>query len=131
MTERSTQLRDTVLTLAGIGVIFAILRLSAEIVVPFLLSLFIVIVAATPLAWLKKCGLSTVLSVVAVLLAIIVVLGAISMLLTGTAAQFSDALPGYQEQLKELTDKAYAWLSSKGLDVDEAALSKIINPARS
>lgn len=129
MTERSTQLRDTVLTLAGIGVLFAILRLSADIVVPFLLSLFIVIVAATPLAWLKRRGLPTVLSIVAVLLAIIVVLGAISMLLAGTATEFSDALPGYQERLKEVTGKAYAWLSSKGLNVDEAGLSKIIDPS--
>ncbi|NWK56953.1 AI-2E family transporter [Verrucomicrobiaceae bacterium N1E253] len=129
MTERSTQLRDTVLTLAGIGVLFAILRLSAEIVVPFLLSLFIATVAATPLAWLKRRGLSTMLSVVAVLLAIIIVMGGISMLLAGTATEFNDALPGYQERLKEVTGKSYAWLSSKDLNVDEVGLSKIIDPS--
>ena len=115
--------------MAGIGVLFAILRLSSEIVVPFLLSLFIVIVAATPLAWLKRRGLSTMLSVTAVLLAIMVVLGAIAMLLAGTAAEFNDALPGYQERLKEVTGNAYVWLSGKGLNVDETVISEIIDPS--
>jgi len=42
-------------------------RESSEIIVPFRLSLFIAIIAATPLNWLKGSGYSTTLSVVIVI----------------------------------------------------------------
>lgn len=55
---KQTGLRDSVLTLAGIALLLALLRESSDIVVPFLFSLFITIIAVTPLNWLKQRGVS-------------------------------------------------------------------------
>ena len=57
-------LRDGVLTLAGIALLLALLRMSVDIVAPFLLALFITIIAASPVDWLKQRGIPGVWSVV-------------------------------------------------------------------
>lgn len=123
------QLRDNIIILAGLGVLLAILRLSSDLVVPFLLSLFIVIVATTPLEWMKRRGYSPGLSVVTVLVVIVVILGTISALIAGSAAEFNRALPGYDHRLKEMTEDSLRWFAGKGVTVDEGGLSDVINPS--
>ena len=131
MTEgESTSLRDGVLTLAGIALLLAFLRMSSEIVVPFLLSLFITIIATTPLDWLKKRGLSNAISIVIVMVCVAVILVLIAMMLGNTATQFNQALPSYQARLNELTIEATAWLSSKGIKIDATAVLDAIDPAQ-
>lgn len=51
---RSTSLRDSVVTLAGILILLGIARYASAIVVPLLLSLFIAIIAATPLPGTRR-----------------------------------------------------------------------------
>ena len=70
---KETGLRDGVVTLAGIALLLALLRMSAEIVAPFLLALFIAIIAASPVEWLKQRGISKRWAVVVVVVAVVVV----------------------------------------------------------
>ena len=117
---RSTGLRDGVLTLAGIVILLAVLRMASPIVVPFLLSLFVASIAAAPFRWLKRRGVSTVASVVLVVSAIIVVLVVTATMLGRTAAQFDAALPGYEARLNELSQACPVLLGQlvKGRSVD-------------
>ena len=68
---RSTSLRDSVVTLAGILILLGIARYASAIVVPLLLSLFIAIIAITPVNWLKSRGLPSLLSIGIVLISTI------------------------------------------------------------
>ncbi len=77
------QFRDAVLTLAGIGVILALLRMSAAIVEPILLSLFIVTIASPVLQGMRRRGIATGVTVFIGLLAMVVVLGGFSILKMG------------------------------------------------
>ncbi len=122
-------LRDGVLTLAGIAVLMALLRASSDIVAPFLLSLFIAIIAASPVDWLKQRGLSTALSAVIVVLVMVVVLVLIASMLGSTATQFNEALPGYQARINELSNEVSTWLAAKGINVDEKGILNAIDPA--
>jgi len=85
MNEKSpTSLRDSVLTLMGILVLLGIVRYASAIIVPLLLALFITIVASTPVAWLKKRGIPSILSVGIVLLAVIALFVLVSLMLGST-----------------------------------------------
>jgi len=126
--KNSTSLRDTVLTLVGILLLLGIARYASAIVVPLLLALFIAIIAATPVNWLKSRGISNILSVGIVLLAVIVLLMLVSLMLGNTMAQFNEALPGYQEKLNGLTDKITVLLSEKGVDVKAAGMFDVLDP---
>lgn len=121
-------LRDGILTLAGIAVLLALLRESSAIIVPFLLSLFIAIIAASPVDWLKQHGLSTALSAIIVVLVIVVFLVLIATMVGSMATQLEQALPGYQARVSELSSEVSTWLAAKGIDVDKSGVLSAIDP---
>lgn len=129
MENNNNGLRDGVITLAGIALLLALLRESSVIVVPFLLSIFIAIIAATPLTWLKNRGLSTALSVIIVISSIIIVVALFSVLLGNTATQFEASLPVYQVRLEEITNSAIQWAAARGVKLDEGGIMSVLDPA--
>lgn len=130
MQAESTSLRDGVLTLAGIALLLAFLRTASEIVVPFLFSLFITTIAATPLQWLKQRGVSNAWSIVIVMVSIVVVLVLIATMLGNTTTQFNQALPGYQARLGELANEMSTWLAAKGMRIDDSGILDVLDPAQ-
>jgi len=126
--DRPTGLRDTVITLAGILILLGIARYASAIVVPLLLSLFISIVAASPINWLKDRGLPSWLSIGIVLLSTIIVLILLSTMLGRTMVQFNEALPVYQARLSELTESIFVLLSERGIDLETAGVLDAIDP---
>ena len=121
-------LRDVVLTTAGFIFILGTARYAQVIIVPFLLSIFIAIVAAAPINWLKKRGVSAPIATVAVLVFVVLILVLVGMLLGTTVDQFSAALPKYQARLQELTQGAQTWLIGRGIEVTETGLDEILDP---
>ncbi len=119
--------RDSVLTLAGVALLLALLRESSAIVVPFLLSLFIAIIAATPLQKLKQRGLSTLLSVVIVIAVVLIVMVLIAMMLGNSATQFNAALPVYEARLDELANQGLGYLTAKGIEFDKVGIMRALD----
>lgn len=129
MTENtSNNLRDTVITLAGILILLGIARYASAIVVPLLLSLFISIIAASPVNWLKDRGVPTLLSLGIVLLSIIILIVLLSLMLGRTMVQFNDALPVYQAKLSKLTESITVLLSDRGINLETAGILEAIDP---
>ena len=126
--DRPTGLRDTVITLAGILILLGIARYASAIVVPLLLSLFIAMIAVTPVKWLNGRGLPSILSIGIVLSSTILVLILLSLMLGNTMAQFNDALPIYQAKLSKLTESIVVLLSEKGFNLETAGIIDALDP---
>lgn len=124
-----TRFRDGILTLAGVAVLLALLRSASEIVVPFLLSLFIAILASSPVNRLRQRGVSRLGSVLTVITTLVVVALVLVLLLGRTATQFNEALPGYQVLLGEFVNKVSAWLVDRGIDVEDAGILNALDPS--
>jgi predicted PurR-regulated permease PerM len=128
MTAENTGLRDGILIVTGIAILLTLMRSSSEIIVPFLFSMFIAIVAAAPLNWLKKRGLSTVVSIIIVISVTVIIIALLTLLLGNTAAQFNQAMPAYQARLDELINPVMASLEAKGININEAGILKALDP---
>jgi predicted PurR-regulated permease PerM len=125
---KSSGLHNAVLTIAGILAILLILRYAQAIMVPFLLSLFIAIIMAMPVGWLKKQGLSIPVSVGIVLLATIVIEVLLALMLGNTITQFNELLPGYQARLSEMESGISEWLLDKGVNLPESGILDAMDP---
>lgn len=125
----STKLRDTVITLVGILLLLGFAQYASAIVVPFLLALFIAIIAASPVNWLKKRGVPDVLSIGIVLLAVLAFLALIPLMLGNTMNQFNLALPEYQTRLKDLMEKIVTLLSERGFDLKASGILEAFDPS--
>lgn len=128
MTE-SSNLRDAVLTIAGILAILLVVRYAQAIVVPLLLSLFIAVIASVPVDWLKKRGVTVPVAVAIVLVLALLIQVLLALMLGATVTQFTEALPGYQVRLDGYMASLSAWLLDKGIDITETGLEEILDPS--
>lgn len=93
--------QNILLKLAMLMVILGAIKLSAEIVVPFLLALFFAIVLNPMVSWLMRRGVRRGLAIGLVTVAIIIVLGLLGLMIAGSAQEFSEVYPQLQAQAEQ------------------------------
>lgn len=116
------------ITAAAFVIIIAGMRSASPILIPFLLSVFLAIISAPPLFWLKKKGVPTLL---AMLVVISIVLGMVFVLvfMIGTSLDdFSRSAPFYQKSLKEKTQSLLLILDRMGISVSGHGLLDAFDP---
>lgn len=115
---------------AAFVIVVAGMREAQSVLVPFLLSGFIAIIAAPALLFLRAYKVPSIIAIILVILAI-AASGLLLGVLVGNAVDdFSTQLPTYQEKLKTLTSDGLAWLSGIGVPVPQEILSKLLDPAK-
>jgi len=115
------------LAAAGIVIVVAGMRAAQTILVPFVVSIFLSVVVSSPLMWMQRKGVPTVLAVLAVVLGLLLVGTGIGALVGSSLNDFSAALPEYQEKLEQETDQALAMLEEHGFEIDQT-LKGVVDP---
>ena len=96
----STKIRGTsIFLIAALVIIAAGLKASQDLMVPFLLSAFIATIAATPMFWMQRKGLSQGISLPVVMILMVLILVLLGALVAQSASAFTAKLPFYQERL--------------------------------
>ena len=124
----SKPVRDALLTLASLVVIFAGARYASNILVPFLLALFIATILSSPINRLRQRGVPDWLAVSVMAFATVLVLALVFLLLGSSVSTFVEALPEYQVQLKALVEGWVSWLAGHGIEISGEAISSALDP---
>mgnify|MGYP001209083407 FL=1 len=124
----SKPVRDALLTLASLVVIFAGARYASNILVPFLLALFIATILSSPINRLRQRGMPEWLAVSVMAFATVLVLALVFLLLGSSVSTFVEALPEYQVQLKALVQGWVSWLAGHGIEISGEAISSALDP---
>ena len=115
------------LSLAAFMVVVAGLRAASDLVVRFLLALFIAFICGPIFFWLQRKHFPKAAALIIVLL-IILGFSAILGVFIGTSVNdFTRSLPTYQENFIRLIKGVISWLSAKGMDVPAKAILDIFN----
>ena len=117
-------------SLAAFVVIVAGMRASQPLLVPFLLSLFIAVIAAAPLFYLKEKGVPGGIAMLLVILLIVIIAMLMGWMIGGSLNDFTANLPKYQERLSGQSASLVTWLSGWGLQLDQEMIKNIINPGK-
>ena len=118
------------LTLASFMVVVAGLKAAQSIVVPFVLSAFIAILAVPPLIALRRKKVPPGLSLGIVLGGLLFLGGGVVTLLGTSIAEFTVALPKYQDSLQERIVLVTETLDKFGVDVSvQELVRESINPS--
>ncbi len=118
------------LTLAAIVVVIAGVREARELLVPFLLSGFIAIIATPPLFFLKHRKIPTGIALALVIGLVVIALVLMGVLVGNSIDDFSAQLPTYQERLNTQTAALLAWLGEQGIEIPKQTASKLMDPAK-
>ncbi len=132
MSEHGSQSRNgrLLLSAAAVVIIIAGIREAQAILVPFLLSAFIAIIAAPTLFFLKRHRVPEILALLLVILSIVAVGMLLGALVGSSVDRFVAQLPVYQQKLQGQVGALLAWLNELGLPLPREALSKLLNPSR-
>ena len=111
MDDRKSLSGRTVLVLAAIALVLAGMKAAAEIVVPFLLAVFIATLTWPLVLWLHR---HKVPKIVAILIVVAVVVGFLTLIggVTANVIQaFNQNLPVYRDRLESQLDPLETWLN--------------------
>lgn len=121
---------NILISMAAFVVVVAGMRASADIVVPFLLAVFIAIISAPALDWLEGRGLPRIVAMAAVL-AVIVAAGVFITGLVGSSlGRFTSSVPEYTARLNGYTEAVENWLNGHGIPFEAKELRGFIDASR-
>ncbi len=118
------------LTAAALVVIIAGLRAGRELVVPFLLAVFIAVLCMPLLAWLRRRGVPNLLAAFLIVAAFLAIGSALAVFVGMSVNDFIRALPDYQSRMSTETVSFLDWLRSKHVDVSAQGLLDYVTPSR-
>lgn len=127
MSNATPTLRFFVISAAFI-ILVAGMRSAADMLVPFLLAIFIAVIATPPLHWLQNKGLPRWLAMLAVITAIVGCSSLIVALVGSSITDFSQSLPEYKARLKSETQGLIALLNSYGIETPSQLIQEYIDP---
>lgn len=115
---------------AAFVIVVAGIKASVVLVVPLLLAIFLSIICAPLLFWMKKKGIPSFIGILILMMGV----GAIQMLLvtliSSSIAEFSRNVPFYQERLKIIIFEGLQFLSGYGVEFEIDKLTEMFNPSR-
>lgn len=97
--------------LAALVIIIAGLRAAVSIIVPFLMAIFLAIIATPALFWLQKKRIPTGIAVVLISAVILIAGLLLGALLAATIADFTRALPEFEKNLRNTVVEWSEWFS--------------------
>jgi predicted PurR-regulated permease PerM len=110
--RESRPLTDLLVTLAALVIVIAGLRAASAIAVPLLLAVFIAVIFAQPMSWLRRRGVSPYISLLLFVVVLTALGYAFSLVVSQTVSHFTQQLPAYTERLTELRQQLFDWLES-------------------
>ncbi|MEM7207282.1 MAG: AI-2E family transporter [Pseudomonadota bacterium] len=118
----------TLVIAAAFIVVVAGMQAAKPLLVPFLLSVFVAVLAAPPLFWLTERGLPKSIAMLLVISSVVIAAIALTALVGATVDDFRRALPEYQSRLQGVATNAIAWLQTRGFDFASAQVLDYFNP---
>ena len=131
MTELSknpVKTSQLLLMLACFVIIVAGMQAAESIIVPFLLAIFISIIASPPFFWLQNRGVPKSISLLLVIVIFLIFISLIGLLIGTSVNDFTSKLPFYQQKLQQQTQGVIAWLTEKKFIEPDFQISKVFNP---
>jgi predicted PurR-regulated permease PerM len=108
-------------------ILIAGVHLAHDVLMPFLLSIFLSVLGTPLVRWLKSRRVPIGIAVLIVILMILLLLVSVGMVVATSTNSLLTSLPVYQVRLQEHFASLSAFLSSKGIVVSDDVLSKYMN----
>ena len=121
-------LSATLLTLAASVVVIAGMRAAQNLIVPFMLALFLAIISAPGVSWLKRRRVPSPVAILLVVIVMLSVLTIVGIVLGRSVNLFVAEIPGYQGRIDALVDSIPSSLERFNIDIDESEIKEILSP---
>ena len=126
--KNSRQSQQILYASAAFIVVIAGMRAADEILIPFLLAIFIAVISNPLVTTLRSRGIPIGVAILLVLFIMIALGFGITSLLGNSLNEFSSNLPEYQERLKESAETFFSYLEKMGVAVSGKVILERFDP---
>lgn len=125
----STPISRFIIVAAAFVVVVAGMRTAVDLLVPFLLSIFIAVLCSSPLNWMKERGVPRSIALLITLCLVVVIGGGAAAVVGASINNFSQDLPEYQQRLEGMTAGFRHYLEANGLAIDSQMMRDSFKPS--
>ncbi|MBN1378831.1 MAG: AI-2E family transporter [Gammaproteobacteria bacterium] len=129
-TSPSIRSQSILLNVAAFVIIIAGMRAAEAILVPFLLSAFIAIIAAPPMFWLQRHKIPAALAILIIIGVIFSLMVLLATFIGTSVNDFSSALPDYEVRIQSKTAGLIDWLNGLGLSISKQEILQYFDPGQ-
>ena len=116
------------LTVAALVIVLAGMREAQQILLPFLIAVFLAVVSSPAVLWMTSKRVPSGVAVLLVVAAMVGTGSGLAALLGTSVNSFSQNLPIYQARLQEETSALLSWLHGMGVDLSLSVLLDYVDP---
>jgi AI-2 transport protein TqsA len=120
---------NALISFAAVIVIVFGMQAAKVLLVPFLLAVFLALIAVRPMLWMQKQKVPSIVAALLIVVAMMFVLGVVGVIVGSSIAEFTAALPTYQARLDGIVNTTIAFISRlAGEEGSFDNLNDLINP---
>lgn len=121
--------RNAVVSFAAVVVIVYGMQFAKDLLVPFLVALFLALITVRPMLWMESKRVPTVLAALIIVTLIMAILSVVGTIVGRSIAEFTASLPSYQARLNMIIGDAVQFgVERLGIDGMSADLRDMLNP---
>ena len=102
---------SAVISFAAVIVIVFGLQMAKELLVPFLVAAFLALITVRPMLWMQKNRVPAVVAALIIVSIIMLILAVVGTIVGSSIAEFTAALPTYQERLDSIVDGLFKFIA--------------------
>ena len=126
--KKTVAANNVIVSFAAFVVVIAGMKASTEILVPFLLAVFISVLCTPIMVWLKVRRVPSVVAVLLVVVMFFLLAATFGTVIGASLSAFYQDLPEYEQKLQLQSQASVQWLQSLGFEIDQTLLSDYIDP---
>lgn len=121
--------QNAIVSVAAVVVIVYGMQFAKSLLVPFLVAVFLALITVRPMLWMQKKRVPAILAALIIVIVIMAILSVVGTIVGRSVADFTAALPSYQQRLDVLVDGAVQFGVDKlGMDGLSADVRDMLNP---
>lgn len=129
MNKAIEQRSSAIITLAAVVIVIYGMQMAKDLLVPFLVAVFLALIAVRPMLWMQSRRVPAVVAALVIVSVIMLILSVLGTIVGSSIAEFTAALPVYQERLDTLVDGVVAFLAKHlNTERDIEGLGDLIDP---
>ncbi len=129
MTGISENKSSAVISLAAVIVIVYGLQMAKVLLVPFLIAAFLAMITVRPMLWMQQRRVPAFIAALIIVTVIMLILFTVGTIVGRSIAEFTTALPGYQERLDVIIDGFLRFaVNVLGVDASIESIGDMIDP---
>ncbi|MDA7853067.1 AI-2E family transporter [Porticoccaceae bacterium] len=129
MIEKTSPIARFLVVGAAFVVVVTGLKMAGELLVPFLLAMFIAMIVSPLLGWLKKRGIPGGIAILMIVVLILLVGLVLTAVVGSSVDNFRQDIPVYSDKLSAMSYQVQSWLSQRGIEIDPQQWQDSFDPS--